>query len=50
MNIWLESVEYELGGAKYWLKRGQITKSYMCLTYCCEYIDEILEELNNNGL
>jgi len=43
-RINIEVLEYWLYGAKWYLKRGQITKSYEQLYYCGEVLDEMIEE------
>ena len=43
-QINMEVLEHWIAGAKYYLKRGQITKAYWQIYYCCEVVDEMIEE------
>ena len=43
-QINIDVLEHWLAGARYYLKRNQITKSYWQIYYCCEVLDEMLEE------
>lgn len=43
-QINIEVLEQWLAGAKYYLKRNQLTKAYWQIYYCCEVLDEMIEE------
>jgi hypothetical protein len=42
----IDVIEHWLAGAKYYVKRGYITKAYWQIYYCCEVMDELIEAHN----
>ena len=43
-QIQIDVLFHWLAGAKWYLKRGLITKAYWQIYYCCEVLDEMIEE------
>lgn len=43
-QINIEVLEHWLAGAKYYLKKNRITAAYWQIYYCCEVLDEMIEE------